>query len=259
MEHIQLGDFTTLAKQYINRPAYDIVLINKIFHFMGIKADNVFLADVGAGTGKLTKVLAEMGISNIFAVEPNDAMREEGIAYTKDFPYIKWSRGTGEETGLVAGSVNWVTMASSFHWTDHYKSLPEFYRILKSLGYFTILWNTRNIAVSELHQEIEDHIKMIVPELKRVSSGNEVNTKNWSEILVSTRHFKNVQYIETDYTETMTHERYMNIWRSVNDIQSQAGPERFKQILTMIEQKTASLPEVSVPYKMRSWTAQKVD
>jgi SAM-dependent methyltransferase len=147
-------------------------------------------------------------------------------------------------------------MASSFHWTDPHKSLPEFKRILRDGGYFTCVWNTRNIQASELHTEIENNVNKIVPELKRVSSGNQASTKDWETILISTGHFKDVVYIETDYTEVMSRERYMGSWRSVNDIQAQAGPERFEQILDMIARMTAGLPEIAVPYKMRSWTAQ---
>ncbi|MDR1149739.1 MAG: methyltransferase domain-containing protein [Spirochaetaceae bacterium] len=259
MEKIQLGDFTNLAKQYVNRPAYDTVLLGEILKLMGKDLKDITLADVGAGTGKLTKVLAEMGINKIYAVEPNAAMREEGIVYTKEFPFIKWMTGSGEETGLETDSVNWLTMASSFHWTDPAKSLPEFYRVLNSHGFITILWNTRNVSASPLHTEIENCIKKIVPELKRVSSGSQAYTKNWEEVLVSTGHFTNVRFIETDYSETMTKERYMNVWRSVNDIQAQAGPERFEQILLMIEQIIAPLEDVVVPYKMRSWTAQRIN
>lgn len=259
MEQIKLGDFTNLARQYVNRPAYDTVLLNKILALINKDVKEIISADVGAGTGKLTKVLAEMGVTTIYAVEPNDAMREEGILYTKEFPFINWMTGSGEDTGLQSDSVNWVTMASSFHWTDPAKSLPEFYRVLRSKGFFTILWNSRNVSASPLHTEIEEQIKTIVPELKRVSSGSQAYTKNWEEVLISTGHFTDVKFIETDYMETMTKSRYMNAWRSVNDIQAQAGPERFLQILNMIEQTIEPLNEVAVPYKMRSWTARRID
>lgn len=72
------GDFTELAKYYVDRQEYSIVLLNYI------KADiqnelkkELVVADIGAGTGKLTENLEQCGLSG-FAVEPNDAMRAEG-------------------------------------------------------------------------------------------------------------------------------------------------------------------------------------
>jgi ubiquinone/menaquinone biosynthesis C-methylase UbiE len=256
---MKLGDFSALARNYVNRPAYDKTLIEKIMNHTCLCLSDTSIADVGAGTGKLARVLAEMGCKNIYAVEPNDEMRNEGLEYTKDFCLtIKWSQGTGETTNLPDNCVDLVTMASSFHWTDPNQSLPEFRRVLKPNGYLSIMWNTRDIASSELHAEIENIIYKIAPDIKRVSSGNLSYTKNWNEVLVSTGDFKDVKFIETSYIERMSKERYMNTWRSVNDIQAQAGPERFEEILNKIEEKISLLECLDVPYKMRSWTVKKV-
>ncbi|MDR1982846.1 MAG: class I SAM-dependent methyltransferase [Holosporaceae bacterium] len=226
---MKLGDFSALAKKYVNRPSYDTGLIEKIMAHMNFQISDISIADVGAGTGKLTKVLAEMRCRNIYAVEPNDEMRHEGVEYTANLPAVKWYRGTGEFTGLADKSVDLVTMASSFHWTDPNRSLPEFSRILKNSGFLSIMWNTRDITSSELHTNIESAIYEIVPSIKRVSSGNSAYTKNWSRILVSTGHFSEVKFIETSYTERMTKKRYINAWRSVNDVQAQAGPEKLEK------------------------------
>ncbi|MDR0662324.1 MAG: class I SAM-dependent methyltransferase, partial [Holosporales bacterium] len=195
--------------------------------------------------------------TSLSAVEPNDAMRTEGERYTQG-ENVVWLKGTGEETSLADRCVDWVTMASSFHWTDPKKSLPEFRRILRNGGFLTILWNTRDIKASKLHADIEEQIYAIVPQLTRVSSGNAHYTKDWSTILTSTGDFQNVHFIETSYIEQMTPERYIGAWRSVNDIQVQAGPDNFQKILKAITDKVSSLDVIEVPYKMRSWTAQKV-
>ncbi|MDR1266944.1 MAG: class I SAM-dependent methyltransferase [Holosporales bacterium] len=257
MTEMQLGDFSALAKDYIHRPAYDPELIRAILEHMG-KCPSA-IADVGAGTGKLTKVLSQLcgEAARLYAVEPNDAMRGEGEVYTSG-DRAQWSKGTGEETGLPDGCVEWVTMASSFHWTDPEKSLPEFRRILKEGGFLTILWNSRDVAASPLHREIEELIYRVVPHLKRVSSGNAEHTKNWADILASTGDFADVWFRETSYVERMTPERYLGAWRSVNDIQAQAGSEKFQEILRGISEKIASLEVIEVPYKMRSWTARRV-
>ena len=144
------GDFTKLAKEYINRPAYSLMLIESILKVINYseKKDSFKVVEVGAGTGKLTKILLELGL-DVIAVEPNDAMREEGILYTKDFSNITWLKGSGEDTNVKTNIADWVIMASSFHWTNPDKSLPEFARILKDDGYFTAIWNPRNIKISK--------------------------------------------------------------------------------------------------------------
>jgi ubiquinone/menaquinone biosynthesis C-methylase UbiE len=250
------GDFTKLAKQYINRPAYSEVLLNSLLKIMDYaKNKNDFqIVEVGAGTGKLTKMLLEMGL-NVIAVEPNNAMREEGIIYTKEFDNIKWIKGSGEDTQVESNIADWVIMASSFHWTDPKKSLPEFSRVLKKDGYFTAIWNPRNIQISEFHTTVEDNIKAIVPELKRVSSGSQ-STKQWEYILVSTGDFKDCLFMETDHLENMSKDRYMGAWHSVNDIQVQAGEKRWKDIISMIESEIKDLEMIKVPYKIRAWTVK---
>ena len=113
------GDFTELAKYYVDRPGYSLELLkilkNHIIREQG--REEVIVADVGAGTGKLTENLEEIGIGG-YAVEPNDAMREEGMKLFKGKDSFEWSKGTAESTGLPDNSVDWVLMGSSFHWTD---------------------------------------------------------------------------------------------------------------------------------------------
>lgn len=256
------GDFTEVARHYHNRPAYSPMLIEKLIACVndgGKKNQDLQVVEVGAGTGKLTKMLGEFGLQ-VTAVEPNDNMRNEGIAYTKDLK-IQWKKGSGEETNVQSNFANWVIMASSFHWTDSSKSLPEFARILKnpSVGggaYFTAIWNPRNIIEGSVFAEIEKEIKNIVPELARVSSGQQ-NTKAWDQVLVSTGDFKDCFFMECDYREVMSKERYIGAWNSVNDIQAQAGEKRWQEILMMIENNIKDLEIIEIPYKIRAWTVRK--
>ena len=255
MEH---GDFSTLAKKYINRPAYNSNILEFISNTVTPDNNNIYnIAEIGAGTGKLTKMLSKTGY-NIFAVEPNDNMRREGEIYTRDLE-VTWSKGTGEKTGLAKNKFDWVIMASSFHWTNPDLSLPEFYRILKPNGFITIIWNPRNINNSKLHTEIENIIHLEIPSLKRVSSGSRLKTKKWEDILVKTGHFKNVIYSEIAFEEEIIKEKYIGAWESVNDIRVQAGEEKFNLIISKIKEKISKSDMIKVPYKNTAWTAQRID
>ena len=252
------GDFTLLAAEYINRPGYALEALDIIAAYVKktIGKDKLIVADVGAGTGKLTENLSQLGFLG-YAVEPNDAMRGEGIKYTEGMPFV-WSKGTAEVTGLPPGSVDWVLMGSSFHWADTPVALEEFARILTPGGFFTAIWNPRDIEKSELHRSIEEEIHKIVPKINRVSSGSSKNMKDMDEKILSTKYFDNLFFMEVPFKEIMTKERYMGAWRSVNDIRVQAGEERFAQILDMIAAKVAPYDTIEVPYKARSWTVRAV-
>lgn len=81
----------------------------------------------------------------IDAVEPNDNMREEGIKFTQNSQNITWHKGSGEETAMPSNYADWVIMASSFHWTDPKKSLPEFARVLTGGGGISLLYGIHAI------------------------------------------------------------------------------------------------------------------
>ena len=248
------GDLTELAKYYVNRPGYSKELLSYVKdHIARSMGDDLVVADVGAGTGKLTSNLYEIGLRG-YAIEPNDAMRNEGIAAFSSIEAFEWREGSAEKTGLEDSCVNWVLMGSSFHWAEPVAASNEFKRILKPGGYFTAIWNPRNITSSPLHMEIEEMIKHEVPELNRVSSGKSITTEVMEEKLGD--NFDDIVFMEAKHEEVMTKERYINTWRSVNDIQAQAGPERFERILRNIEEILKDKDSVVVPYKSRAWTAK---
>jgi len=203
---VDLGDFTKLAKDYINRPGYSLDVLRVIGRNAGMDRRDFKVADVGAGTGKLTENLYELGLTGC-AVEPNDAMREEGKKLFKDNSSFIWLEGAAEHTGLSDSSFDWVLMGSSFHWANTEQALEEFHRILKPGGYFTAIWNPRNIEGNELHEEIEAMIADEIPNLKRVSSGGKKNIGDIEGKLLSTKYFSNLFFVEAEHSVVMTKER----------------------------------------------------
>lgn len=248
------GNFSQLAQHYIHRPGYSQELLRALFLYARLNPQEAITADVGAGTGKLTEDLIQLGFKG-FTVEPNDAMRSEGIKLLGNSSFL-WSKGSAEDTCLPDHSVDWVLMGSSFHWADSKRALPEFYRILKKPGFFVALWNPRDIDASPFHTEIENWIHEKVPHLKRKSSGRKIEPRVMNQILTEGGYFKNPIFMETSYEIEMSRERYLGAWNSVNDIRSQAGESLFQEILDTIALKVSDYPIVRVPYLTRAWIVQ---
>ncbi len=251
------GDFTALAAKYENRPGYARPVLTAIARHVGLfpPRPGVTVADIGAGTGKLTEDLLALGYS-VVAVEPNDAMRRKGLEVTGT-ARVHWRAGSAEVTSLDSSSVDWLLMGSSFHWARAGEALPEFHRVLKPGGWFTAVWNPRSIEGNPLHERIERRISEIVPDLKRVSSGGASYTRGLFGILVSTGHFEEPILHEAPFEVSMTPERYVGAWESVNDVQVQAGPDRWPVVLRAIREEIEGLREVVVPYLMRAYTVRR--
>ena len=98
------------------------------------------IADIGAGTGIFSKQLAENG-ATVFAVEPNDDMRQAAEEYLKDMPNARCVDGSAENTALPDRSVDFISAAQAFHWFDKEAFRKECKRILVPDGKIVLIWN----------------------------------------------------------------------------------------------------------------------
>jgi SAM-dependent methyltransferase len=124
------------------RPSYPADAVAAIVDGCDISAASV-VVDVGAGTGKFTRLLERTG-ATVIAVEPVAAMRE--VLATRS-PGLRVLDGTAEALPLADGSADVVTIAQAFHWFDHAAALDEIARVLRPGGALALIWNTRDVRV----------------------------------------------------------------------------------------------------------------
>jgi SAM-dependent methyltransferase len=251
------GDFTGLAGDYARyRPGYAPSVATALLALVGCPTAELEIADVGAGTGIWTAMLAAHGPKSIMAVEPNDDMRQQGILASQGHN-ISWRKGTGESTGLNAASCDLVSMASSFHWVDFDKGCAEFQRILRPGGRFVAVWNPRLVEINPLLAEIETEITRLKPDIRRVSSGRSGLTERLTVMLWAKRGFDDVIYLEGRHVQIQTPTQYIGAWRSVNDLQVQLGPELFTSFLRFVERRTEGISAIETTYLTRAWAARR--
>ena len=138
-----LQRFSDRAEEYVKyRPNYPGEAIDVILADLRAdlgNPDHLVAADIGAGTGIASRLLAERGV-RVWAIEPNDAMRQRATVV----PAMTLLPGSAEATNLATGSVDLVTCFQAFHWFAPDHCLPEFHRILKSGGRLAVVWNNRD-------------------------------------------------------------------------------------------------------------------
>ena len=133
--------FSGLAEVYTQyRPTYPKEFIDYLYNEVGLTSDSV-IADIGSGTGKLSKELLAMG-SKVICVEPNADMRFIAERELSIYPNFISIGASAEETTLADGSVDFITVAQAFHWFDKDSFKLECRRILRSSGKVIIVYNT---------------------------------------------------------------------------------------------------------------------
>jgi SAM-dependent methyltransferase len=254
------GDFTGLAADYSrHRPDYCPAVLSALLGLLERPAARLDVVDVGAGTGIWTRMLAARGVRSATAVEPNDDMRAHGMADCAGAAgtAIAWVKGDGARSGLPPQCCDWLTMASSFHWVDFDAGTRECHRLLRPGGRFTALWNPRQIELQPLLLEIEAQLATLRPDLQRVSSGRSGMTATLTERLCASPYFDDVVYLEGRHVVSMSAERYLGAWRSVNDLRVQLGAEKFAAFLAFVERRIAGLDRIEASYLTRAWSARR--
>jgi len=100
-------------------------------------AQNV--VDLGAGTGKLTRLLVER-VPFVTAIEPSAGMRDQLI---RNVPGAQVLPGSAERLPLDGESADAILAAQAWHWVDPVRAVPEVARVLKPGGVLGLLWNIR--------------------------------------------------------------------------------------------------------------------
>lgn len=111
--------------------------------------------DLGAGTGKLTRQLAQRGL-DVVAVEPLAGMRAQ---LAQAVPGVPVHPGSAEDIPLPDGSVDAVLVAQAWHWVDPARAVPEVARVLVPRGQLGLAWNMRDDRadwVAQLSQILHD-------------------------------------------------------------------------------------------------------
>lgn len=135
-----LSGFSKQAETYaMARPEYPIEATTWLRDSLGIGPTSRVL-EVGAGTGKFTKLLVATG-AKVVAVEPVAAMRAQ---FQLLFPDLRPVEAIAELLPFHDGAFDAVVCAQSFHWFATARVLNEFARILHSGGRLGLIWNLRD-------------------------------------------------------------------------------------------------------------------
>lgn len=155
--------FTGKAAEYAKyRVDYPEAVINSAFRRVGLnRSDEV--ADIGAGTGMLSRWLLERG-TRVFGVEPDPGMRNVAVQSLSEFGESFVSvEGTAERTTLPGASVTLVTAGNAFHYFDPPAARAEVERILRPGGRVLLIGHDGLSKPNPFMQAYLDFIEGVAP------------------------------------------------------------------------------------------------
>ncbi len=237
-----MWDYSDRANTYDKRADYSYAAVKQLLDQIGC-SKNTSVADIGAGTGKLTKILLAESLI-VRAVEPNFNMRTIGMKNTQN-RNVSWTEGVGEATGLPKQSFHAAFFGSSFNVVDQEKTLNEVARILVPDGWFVCMWNHRDLTDC-LQKKIEQVIHIFIPNFNYG-----IRRKDPTDIIKSSSYFGEVERIQKRFIITMEADDIVDAWRSHDTLFRQSG-DKFDEIINAISEEL-TLANYKVPYFTRIW------
>lgn len=160
--------FSNRVADYVRyRPGYPLAILELLSEECGLAPESV-VADIGSGTGMLTRMLLENG-NVVYGVEPNAEMRAAGANLLQKCARFHSVAGSAEATTLPDASVDLVVVGQAFHWFEPKAARAEFERVLKPRGFVAVIWNERKQDATAFLREYETFLRAFGTDYEKVS------------------------------------------------------------------------------------------
>lgn len=204
------------------------------------------LADLAAGTGKLTRVL-QPHAQSIVAIEPSPSMR---AAFRQATEGVEVLDGRAEAIPLEDASVDLVTVGAAFHWFRPALALAEISRVLRPGGALVVAnneWRTDAAPwLAEVYKSARSRRRVRAP------------GRHWRRALEGSIHFEAPCEAAKPHDQVLSHAAFIDLSRSLSSVNVLAPDERdvYLRSLRELVDELAPGPLV-VPFRTRAVAARR--
>jgi ubiquinone/menaquinone biosynthesis C-methylase UbiE len=201
--------------------------------------------ELGAGTGKLTRVLVALG-HDVHATDPDAAML---AVLEAQVPGVRTAVAAAEDIPLADASVDAVIAAQAFHWFDLDRALPEIARVLRPGGRVCLVWNQRDEKI---------------PWVRRLGAliGTQEQLRDPAEALIFSELFGFVEDREFSHWQTIDRRTIQDLVLSRSNVAvlDEAGrAAKVAEVLAFYDDFGRGMDGMQLPYVTRCFTAHLLD
>ena len=121
------------------RPGYPAWVFETLRDHCGLGPDTVVF-EIGAGTGKATRPMLDMGVAVLVAVEPDQRLAGY-LRETVPDKALEVVISSFEDAELMDASFDLGMCATAFHWLDEDQALAKVVRLIRPGGWWAMVWN----------------------------------------------------------------------------------------------------------------------
>jgi SAM-dependent methyltransferase len=237
---LRASSFGSVAENYDRfRPGPPIEAVDWI-----LQSSVDIAADVGAGTGALTRRLAERAAS-VIALEPDPRMLE---VLKRRSPEISAVRSWAENLPIDSGQLDAVMISSAWHWMDPERTVAEIGRVLRSGGVLGVIWNGADRSVDWVSELLGT---------REPSPGDANRTSRHRFALPQSALFDSVEGTTIPWTRSMNRLELVGLAETYNSMITMS-PDEMARELSRVESVASSLAgedTVEIPMGCRCWRA----
>jgi SAM-dependent methyltransferase len=211
------------------------------------------LVELGAGTGKLTRLLVPTG-ARIVCIEPVAAMR---AALTAAVPGVETIDALAEDLPLPDRSADAAVAAQAFHWFDAERAVAELTRALRDGAGLALVWNVRDEGAAWVRAMSD-----LIEPFRGDTPGH--RAMRWREAFERTDSFTPLARTSFGYGHRTTPDGIVDRTLSISFIAALPADER-AAVAEGMRRLLASDPdikgraEIVFPYRTDVWTCDRRD
>ena len=215
-----------------------------------LPSDAHVVVDLAAGTGLLSRALH---VDRLIAIEPDPRM---GGVLRANSPGIGVIAGVGEALPLLSASVDAVLISSAWHWMDPERAVPEIARVLRDVGRFGLIWNSRDREVDWI-REID---VLREPTGSPDPTGPRSRFRNRDVLLPASHGFTEIETASFTFTKTVAIDDFAPMIGTYSRIITASEEERaeiFSRVRSAVEARFPGAAEIELPMRSLCWRATR--